>query len=353
MLWNSTSRALLFRQRPGKLGYHLVRILLGFVLFLAAAFKTHELATTPTLGNSLLENRYLLMAVIQFEFFLALWLFSGLYPRLAWKITLGLFSIFAVVTLYKALSGEASCGCLGRVEINPWYTLALDLSAVALLIYCRSDFSLLKRSFTFRCIFARSTALVAVWSLLAISTSWAIASFQPLDNVGDLSLIGQAFQGPDGKKTIVVDPEDWIGKHFPLLPFIENSASELQSGERPLRERLPEGHWFIVLYRHDCSNCLESMPNYERIAIRSVNNLNAPRVALIETSSSNIDARSLPLSSETPCVLGQLNSKWEWFTEPPIVIEIKMSKYWISKAKKDQCNKYITVMLGYLSGPHG
>ncbi len=326
MLWNSTSRALLFRQRPVISRYHLVRILSGVVLFLAAAFKTDELATTPTLGNSLLENRYLLMAVIQFEFFLALWLFSGPYPRLAWKITLGLFSIFTVITLYKALSGEASCGCFGRVEINPWYTLLLDSSAVGLLIYFRSDVSLLKRGFNFRCIFARSAALVAAWCLLAIPSTWAIASLQPMSNVDNLPQIGQAFQGLDGKKTIVVEPEKWIGKPFPLLPFIENTAGKLQSGEQALRERLSEGHWLIVLYNHDCSKCLESMPSYERIAFRSASDSNASHVALIEVSSSNFDISSLPLSPETPCNLGRLSDKEEWFVEAPTVIEIRNSQ---------------------------
>ncbi len=326
MLWNSTSRALLFRQRPVKLGYHLVRNLIGVVLFLAAAFKTHELATTPTLGDSLLENRYLLMAVIQFEFFLALWLFSGLYPRLAWKITLGLFSIFTAVTLYKALSGEASCGCFGRVAINPWYTLLLDSSAVGLLIYFRSDVSLLKRAFTFRCIFARSTALVAGWCLLAIPSTWAIASLQPMNAVEDLSQIGQIFQGLDGKKTIVVEPEKWIGKPFPLLPFIDNAACELQSSKGALQERLSEGHWLIVLYNHDCPKCLESMPSYERLAFRSASDPSATQVALIETSPSNFDTSNLPLSPETPCILGRLSDKEEWFVETPVEIEIQNSR---------------------------
>jgi hypothetical protein len=53
----------------------------------------------------------------------------------------------------------------------------------------------------------------------------------------------------------VLEPERWIGKQFPLLPFINDYTEHLQPGTRPLRERLVEGKWSVVLYRRGCQKC--------------------------------------------------------------------------------------------------
>jgi hypothetical protein len=53
------------------------------VLLVAAVLKAHQLATEPVFGASLLESRWLLVAVVQYELFLAFWLLSGLFPRTA------------------------------------------------------------------------------------------------------------------------------------------------------------------------------------------------------------------------------------------------------------------------------
>ena len=119
------------------LGYDILRILLAAVLLTAAVLKTYELATGPVLGNELLDSRWLLMAVVEFELFFGIWLLSGFYPRQTWAAAILCFGIFACVPLYKALAGHASCGCFGPVPINPWYTTAFDAAIVLLLLYWR------------------------------------------------------------------------------------------------------------------------------------------------------------------------------------------------------------------------
>jgi hypothetical protein len=46
-----------------------------------------------------------------------------------------------MITLYKAITGAASCGCFGSVQVNPWITLfAIDLPALlALSIFRRKS----------------------------------------------------------------------------------------------------------------------------------------------------------------------------------------------------------------------
>ena len=59
------------------------RTLLGLVLLTAAASKGHQLATAP-LPQPTLLSRPLLVAVVEVEFLLALWLFAGVLARAAW-----------------------------------------------------------------------------------------------------------------------------------------------------------------------------------------------------------------------------------------------------------------------------
>ncbi|MBN2022776.1 MAG: hypothetical protein JW809_08260 [Pirellulales bacterium] len=108
-------------------GYDVVRALLGLLLLAAAVLKAHQLATEPVLGAGLLDSRWVLIATVEFELFFGLWLLAGLLPRLTWAAAIGCFVLFAGVSLHKALSGAASCGCFGRVEVNPWYTCTLDV----------------------------------------------------------------------------------------------------------------------------------------------------------------------------------------------------------------------------------
>jgi hypothetical protein len=60
------------------------------------------------------------------EGFLGLWLLTGIAPRRVWVAVVGTFIALAAAGLHLALTGQQSCGCLGRVTINPWYACLLD-----------------------------------------------------------------------------------------------------------------------------------------------------------------------------------------------------------------------------------
>jgi hypothetical protein len=109
-------------------GYDVVRIVLGVLLLSAAGLKAHQLATEPVLSTGLLDSRWLLMATVEFELLFGLWLLGNIWPKPTWAAALACFGLFTCVSLYKALSGYATCGCFGRVSVNPWYTATLDLS---------------------------------------------------------------------------------------------------------------------------------------------------------------------------------------------------------------------------------
>jgi hypothetical protein len=51
----------------------------------------------------------LLMATVEFELFFCIWLLAGTLPKPTWAATLCLFGLFTCTSLYKALSGHATC----------------------------------------------------------------------------------------------------------------------------------------------------------------------------------------------------------------------------------------------------
>jgi hypothetical protein len=120
-----------------RLSNQVVRIALALLLLSAAAFKAHALWTDTAQPFPLLHSLRAQIAVIQIEALIGLWLLTGVYPHVARWIALCLFSTLAAASLYLGVRGESSCGCWGRLQVNPWITFAVDISAVIALALCR------------------------------------------------------------------------------------------------------------------------------------------------------------------------------------------------------------------------
>jgi len=118
-------------------GFRFVRLVLGLLLLVAAGLKAHGLTTDPLSQDSFLASPLLQVAVIEVELLLGLWLLSGRSVRAAWAATLMFFVILSGVSLYQALTGQESCGCLGRVAMSPWWAFILDITACLALVLWR------------------------------------------------------------------------------------------------------------------------------------------------------------------------------------------------------------------------
>ena len=128
------------------IGFRIVRITLGLLLLAAASFKAYVLWTDPAPSLSafaFISSPRWQLALIEAEVVLAIWLVSGLYPRIAWLAALLTFTLFAAASLYLGIAGRPSCGCFGKLEVNPWYTFGVDTLAVAALCYWRPRGNLL------------------------------------------------------------------------------------------------------------------------------------------------------------------------------------------------------------------
>ncbi len=79
-------------------------------------------------------------AVLEWEIVLGLWLLSGRKPVGAWLAAAGTFLLFAGVSCYLGVIGQASCGCFGSIQASPWHAFAVDVVALIGLSLGRPDF---------------------------------------------------------------------------------------------------------------------------------------------------------------------------------------------------------------------
>jgi len=290
--------------RRFRYGYDVVRTAVALLLLVAAGLKAYQLSTAPILRTGLLASRWFLIGVVEFELFFGLWLASGLaYVRhlrgtsrdgLTWLAAVVCFSLFAGVSFYEALCGYATCGCFGKVTINPWHTTALDVLVVLCLFYWRPNAEIDCLGVDRRRLSIRLFCVLGLSLVLGGPAAYAMGS----NTRTTLSDAGSVFG--DGR-TVVLEPEKWVGKRFPLLAYID------------IGERLKKGSWLIVLYHSDCPVCAQLIENLPREVARKNDDR---RVALIELPPYGQTADEGALS-EAGVVVGRLTNALDWFVTTP------------------------------------
>ncbi len=278
----------------------IIPLILGLILLTAAVLKGYEIATVPVPSTQWFNSRWFLIGVVEFELFLGLWLLLSCFAQLARHVTLACFTAFACFSRYLAFSGAASCGCFGKVPMSPWVALASDLAALAALsIWIPGGEAPTNMSFRLRSwILVASCCLVGVPGAFVMDSQTSRALAADGDLVGDAGFVG------DGN-LVVLEPEKWVGKRFPLLRHIDAAAP------------LAEGEWIIVLYRHDCPKCQEAMVECRELAIDLAKQANSPRIAMIELPPYGGAIDQL-VSPHWPVRLARLNDRVERFMEVPL-----------------------------------
>lgn len=275
-------------------GWLIVRFFIGMILLLASGLK----AAAPSLGDGLLHNWWFNVFVVEFELFFGIWLFFGLLPKLTWLATIGLFSIFLVVSFYKAISGATTCGCWGNVEISPVYTVLFDVSVIGLLIMFRPNnkwfdgFNNVKN-------WSDLKYQVINYLLIVISLGsfifWQVTQI----NINRLQEIGQVLEQGS---VVRLEPKTWIGKEFPLRDYCDIGG------------KIVTGHWIVLLRRVGCVECQKAKPFIAKL----VKAKNCP-LAVLEM---NVKGNNLDFE-EVDFITGFLNQEMSWFAETPIVMELE------------------------------
>ena len=304
--------------------YDAVRVLVAVVLLTTAGLKGYQLATEPVRAAGLFESRWFLIGLVELELCFGLWLLSGSRPKLAWRAAVLCFGVFACVSAFKGVSGEASCGCFGRVSVNPWYTFALDLGLMGLLVAfppARAP----GRTW-------RIPAWVCVLAFAGVGLPGAVAmaSFRP----ASVSPQGGI---PEESRLVLLAPEEWLGKRFPLFDRID------------VGDRLAEGKWLVVFYHVGCPECCELIERYRDSGTDGNERRTEASVALIEVPEPGQSPGKLDIG-EDACVLGSLDDSREWFVSTPAIVALEDGTV-SDVGEQGSAEAFLAMLAGYDRGP--
>lgn len=270
-----------------------IPIAFGLLLFSAAFLKGYELFEAPLLDANPWYSRAFQIAAVEAEWVLGLWLLSGLWRWGVRWAALAAFHTFLAVSVTRALAGEETCGCFGRVPISPIWMAALDLAAILALWLWRPPKG---RGVGRRVPWLRAMPVLVLLLLVGVSGGIVLAVGGPVANDGDTEI--------DANHSVVVlEPERWIGRRCPLLPYID------------IRDELSQGQWVVVLYHHDCSRCRATVPVYEALSQAA-----QPQVAFLA-----VPPHGPPLwqfAPDSSCRQGRLSDRKQWLVNTPAVIRL-------------------------------
>jgi hypothetical protein len=259
----------------------------GLILVAAALLKGYQVIDSPIAFGEFWNSSLIGILVLVTEFIVGWFL---LLPSLLgnWTKYIGIavFSLFVVYTLWAALLGETSCGCLGMIEIPLSVMLLVDLGMLGSLLAWRVPLFAINPRTTD----TWTTSYLLVFSAL-IGVSFALyVSKVEVKNVEAPEIAEGDF--------IYIRPDDWLGKRFPLARYVE--CNEVFSGD-----------WTVVFYNEGCSKCKNLFENiYARNGLQRF-----LLVKVVSTSenrikdSEHIKWRSLP-------------NTHEWFVESPKIVEV-------------------------------
>ena len=114
--------------------YKFVRFPVAAVLIFAVLTKAYQAAAEPSDGIP-----WLAMGQVLFESALALLLISEVYPRWTRRAAAAVFTVFFCVAVNLALKSAESCGCFGKIHVDPRITACLDALIVLSLLFSSAE----------------------------------------------------------------------------------------------------------------------------------------------------------------------------------------------------------------------
>jgi hypothetical protein len=255
------------------------------LLIVSAALKTHVLLAVPSPEFLISGSFPLTLSVVWLEFLLAAWLASRWQPKLATLTAVAVFTIFAMVSLFKLSRGATNCGCFGAFQTSPWLSLTLDLAAIVCLVF---NYSLPQHSG--RQWVTSVFGLAAIVCLLQVAL---VTRFSPFLSSGEI-----IFDGYSG--ITFLEPSKWVEKEFPLIPWLENG------------DQLKQGRWTVFLLISQCDLCHEVLKTLPK-------NNGEVRVAVIE-----FPPYLVPRADEkADAFYFQIDAEKKWFVAAPVKLETR------------------------------
>lgn len=290
-----------------KIANRIIMVVTGLVLIVAAGLKIQQLLTEPIISKGFWESWEFFLIQIPLELGLGIWLVCGLFRKAAWMLAVLAFALFIAVTLHKVYIHAESCGCFGRIKVNPWITLsAIDIPLFLMLVIFHPKGSKL---------------LPPPWPKAAHFFGVAIPTFVAFGIIMPVLVFNKPLDKTD--KYEVVRPSEWISpaqnhKEWSMLKHIDIADS--------LRKNLV----IVVLYSTECDTCHKAIPLYDQMGRDMAGNEDAIRLAFIEIPPYAKDVEDI-VPVGTPCLRGRLDSSKKWYIQTPLVVVLQdgvLVKFW-------------------------
>jgi hypothetical protein len=239
------------RSRPALISWGSLRIAIAMLLLIAAGAKIRDI-TRILAGDGLLSSQPLLMVAIGIETALAVYLLIG-DRRWSWRLTIALFSAFAVTSGYAWATGQ-DCNCIDQ-QIGPGWMLLIDITVLVLAWQARPQHHLYSEGSN-----AAMAGQAIVGSHATADPNRTSAVLLPIIFsivAGTLSITAaqrrhESFSAESNSGQIeYLIPELLIGKRWPL-----------DSRVHPDLKSLETGNWMVVIVRRDCQHCQEFLDKH-------------------------------------------------------------------------------------------
>ncbi len=325
----------------------IVMTLAGLLLIVASVLKAHQMLTEPIVSKGLWESWVFFLIAVPLELGLGVWLVSGLFRKAGWLLGVLSFGFFVGVTAYKAITGELTCGCFGKINVNPWMTLlTIDVPLfVLLLIFFPRREKLLPPPWPhpFHCLAVAIPACLFIGALVP-----TLAFNKPPDRSEKYVVIkpGNWQINPKPKPdevTITVDPN-----LEPNLPIVvdEPNTSEAVTAAQPDANDIPE--WTLMLnhvdiadqlltdvrivmfYHYDCPDCAVAIPLYNQYSSDLAADEHI-QFAFIKGPPYGPDDQD-PVPGDTTALVGKLDESRDWIFESPLIFLLndgELVQWWL------------------------
>jgi hypothetical protein len=281
------------------------RLIAGSMLLLAAGLKPssppESLTFEAAYGLPLASSAVLIAG----EWLLGVLLLAGLWQRTTVGAAFSAFSAFAMFALYRGLSGAQWCGCFGAVSVSPWLTLTLDVGiAVALgrtWLQLRQEEAIVSGKLV-AINWQRITMTIPCALVVVPLQVWTVRS-RPTQLTIDTQAVKQG-------EIVLLEPLDWLGKPFPLAPYIRETSNEVLQGD-----------WIVLLYHHDCPKCQEALPRYKSLAKQLQAIASTEQVMLVEVPPFGGPPHATGMSDTA-----RLSDDHRWLVHAPVEIRLQDGK---------------------------
>jgi thiol-disulfide isomerase/thioredoxin len=343
----------------------IVMAVVAAFLIVAATLKAKQILTEPILTKGFWESWLFLVIQIPLEFGLGIWLICGLFRKAAWLLATLAFGGFIIITGYKAISGEASCGCFGTVHINPWITLStIDIPLFILLALFRPKgekflpppwpsakhfFSVAIPTVIFLAalvpvlVFNKPPEETAKYHVVRPGQWTTVKPVKPVKivppvphvdtNTAPVPVIPEANTVAVVKPPVpVTDANTEPNKAAPIAVQPKDQWPMLKQID--IADSLRSGVVVVLLYHFDCPGCQEAIPKYDKLNRELAGNNDAIRFAFIAIPPYG-DEKLSPIPKDTKCLTGKLISDKKEIMMTPFVVLLQdgaVVKAWEGKA---------------------